>query len=143
MFGDGDKETLKSEIWNDTYNTMFNRSIFFLHKGALVRDSRGHIGLAHVISIDQTDYVIPQGQPLRLTFRLANTGQAHWLNTNSQIFGLVRLASHLTDSSGISSTSFSRTPACRSDLVSVLTIDVTVTGPWRVPRRLISSLRVT
>jgi hypothetical protein len=79
---------------------MHNRAIFFLHKGPLARDSRSHIGLAHVIRIDKTDDVLEAGQALRLSVTITNTGEASWLSTNSQIFGIVRLATHLYDGDG-------------------------------------------
>jgi len=101
LFGQpGDTEGLRSELWNQTYNAMHNRAIFFLHKGPLARDSRSHIGLAHVIRIDKTDYTLEAGQALRLSVTITNTGKASWLNTNSQIFGIVRLGTHLYDGDG-------------------------------------------
>ena len=101
LFGQaGDTESLRSELWNQTHNAMHNRAIFFLHKGPLARDSRSHIGLAHVIRIDKTDYALEAGQALRLSVTMTNTGEASWLNTNSQIFGIVRLATHLYDGDG-------------------------------------------
>jgi SAM-dependent methyltransferase len=101
LFGQpGDTESLRSELWNQTYNAMHNRAIFFLHKGPLARDSRSHIGLAHVIRIDKTDYALEAGQALRLSVTITNTGKASWLNTNSQIFGIVRLGAHLYDGDG-------------------------------------------
>ena len=101
LFGQpGDTERLRSDLWNQTYNAMHNRAIFFLHKGPLARDSRSHIGLGHVIRIDKTDYVVQAGQPLRLTVSVTNSGDASWLNTNSEIFGIVRLAAHLYDGDG-------------------------------------------
>jgi len=101
LFGQpGDAESLRSELWNQTYNAMHNRAIFFLHKGPLARDSRSHVGLAHVIRIDKTDYALEAGQALRLSVTITNTGTASWLNTNSQIFGIVRLATHLYDGDG-------------------------------------------
>ena len=101
LFGQpGDAESLRSELWNQTHNAMHNRAIFFLHKGPLARDSRSHIGLAHVIRIDKTDYALEAGQALRLSVTITNTGEASWLNTNSEIFGIVRLATHLYDGDG-------------------------------------------
>jgi hypothetical protein len=102
-------EQLKSELWNQTYNTMTNHAIFFLHKGALARDSRSHIGLAHTLSTKTTEYSISRSQELRIVFNVANTGEATWLHTNSEIFGIVRLASHLYDATGnLLSVDFSR-----------------------------------
>ena len=101
LFGQpGDAESLRAELWNQTHNAMHNRAIFFLHKGPLARDSRSHIGLAHVIRIDKTDYALEAGQALRLSVTITNTGEASWLNTNSAIFGIVRLATHLYDGDG-------------------------------------------
>lgn len=95
--GDGN---LKSEIWNQTYNATHSRTIFFLHKGELVRDSRSHVGLAHRIEIEKKDHVIASGRRLRVVCRVVNTGEAWWLNTNSEIFGIVRLGSHLYRADG-------------------------------------------
>jgi SAM-dependent methyltransferase len=100
IYGEGEKDPLKNEIWNQTYNTMFNRSIFFLHKGPLARDSRSHIGLAHTIAIDRPDYRIRAGEALRLSFTITNTGEATWLHRNAEIFGIVRLGAHLADGDG-------------------------------------------
>jgi hypothetical protein len=91
------RESLRSEIWNQTYNGMHNRSIFFLRKGALRRDSRHHVGLAHRLSVGQQQFTGRAGESVAMTFRVTNTGEAHWLHTNSEIFGIVRLASHLYD----------------------------------------------
>jgi hypothetical protein len=93
-------ERLKATIWNNTVNTMTNRAIFFLHKGPFVRDSRSHVGLAHHIDIGPREYVIEQGQPLRLDVKVSNVGDATWLHTNTAIFGIVRLATHLYDREG-------------------------------------------
>ena len=104
-----DKEPVKAEIFNNTYNTLFNRTIFFLHKGPLRRDSRSHVGLAHRLSADQRVYTAAAGAPVSMTFTLENTGEAVWLHQNSEIFGLVRLASHLYDDGGdLLSVDFSR-----------------------------------
>jgi SAM-dependent methyltransferase len=100
LFGAGDPSALRSEIWNQTYNAMHNRAVFFLHKGPLVADSRSHVGLAHVLRTDRTEYTVPAGQNLGITFMLENTGAAAWLHQNSLIFGIVRLATHLYDEHG-------------------------------------------
>jgi SAM-dependent methyltransferase len=98
--GGPNHERLKSDLWNHTYNTMMNGAVFFLHKGPLARDSRSHIGLAHELRADRPDYTGRAGQPIPMSFTLRNTGVASWLNRNSEIFGIVRLASHLSDGDG-------------------------------------------
>jgi SAM-dependent methyltransferase len=97
LYGAGDAHEIRSEIANQTYNTMFNRTIFFLHKGPLVRDSRSHVGLAHTMQLDRHDYFTELGAPLRVSITLTNSGEASWLHTNSEIFGIVRIGTHLYD----------------------------------------------
>jgi SAM-dependent methyltransferase len=109
LFGAGDQEPLKSDVWNETHNAMHNRAIFFLHKGPLRRDSRSHLGLAHGIELAQTAYEVAAGELLRVSLSVTNTGDAHWLNTNSEIFGIVRVGTHVYDSGGrLISVDFSR-----------------------------------
>jgi SAM-dependent methyltransferase len=128
-------ERLKSEIWNQTYNAMTSRAIFFLHKGPLVRDSRSHIGLAHTISAHQASGAGPAGRPISLSFTIANTGDARWLHTNDQIFGIVRLASHLYDASGtLLSVDFSRHELAK-DVLPGESIDMTVSVTLPRPGR--------
>lgn len=95
-----EKEPLRAEIWNQTYNAMFNRSVFFLHKGPLRLDSRSHVGLAHALTPGGTTFTVRSGEALSIGFTLQNTGTAAWLNTNSEIFGIVRLGSHLFHEDG-------------------------------------------
>ena len=133
MYEADGKEPLKSRTWNQTYNTMFNRSIFFLHKGPLRRDSRSHIGLAHSIAVDRGDVVTTSGIPVGLTFTLHNAGGAAWLDRNSEIFGIVRLASHLYDNQGnLIEVDYSRhdlpAPVEPGETIR-LTIDVSLPGP--------------
>jgi hypothetical protein len=54
-------------------------------------------------------YSVSRSQELRIVFNATNTGEATWLHTNSEIFGIVRLASHLYDGAGdLLSVDFSR-----------------------------------
>lgn len=91
---------LQSAAWQRMHETMLNRTVFFLHKGELRRDSRGHDGLAHRMSVYPETVSSPDGGPVTLTFTITNTGTAHWLNQGPEIFGLVRLACHLYDEHG-------------------------------------------
>jgi len=88
---------LRSAAWQRMHDTMLNRTVFFLHKGELRRDSRGHDGLAHRISVHPETVSSPHGDPVALTFTITNTGTAYWLHQGPHIFGLVRLACHLYD----------------------------------------------
>ncbi|HET9370392.1 MAG TPA: hypothetical protein VFO19_09095, partial [Vicinamibacterales bacterium] len=102
MFGGGSHDALKSGIWNQTYNAMHNRAIFFLHKGELARDSRSHVGLAHRIRIDGVEQAGAVGaRTVSVRVSLENTGGATWLHENGgAIFGVVRLGTHLYDGRG-------------------------------------------
>ena len=95
-----DDAGLRIDSWTRMHDTMLNRSVFFLHKGELRRDSRGHVGLAHAMAVEPSAIALRPGQAAALTFTITNTGEAHWLNQAPEIFGLVRLACHLYDGSG-------------------------------------------
>ena len=91
---------LRSAAWERMHETMLNRTVFFLHKGDLRLDSRGHHGLAHRMSVHPETVSSSNGAPVTLTFTITNTGAAYWLNQGTEIFGLVRLACHLYDEHG-------------------------------------------
>jgi hypothetical protein len=91
---------LRSAAWGRMHDTMLNRTVFFLHKGELRLDSRGHGGLAHTMTVAPETVSSPGGDPVTLTFTITNTGAAHWLNQGPEIFGLVRLACHLYAENG-------------------------------------------
>ena len=94
-----DHDAVQMETWARMRDTMLNRSVFFLHKGELRLDSRGHTGLAHFIEVEPATATARDGA-VTLSFTITNTGEAHWLHQAPEIFGLVRLACHLYDESG-------------------------------------------
>jgi SAM-dependent methyltransferase len=100
LLGRGSRDALQASLWNHTYNAMHNRAIFFLHKGPLVRDSRGHTGLAHSLALDRPDYAVSARNRVVVSAHLRNTGEARWLNQNNEIFGIVRLGTHLYAADG-------------------------------------------
>jgi SAM-dependent methyltransferase len=114
VFGGGDQQGLRSRAWDSMRDAMVNRSVFFLHKGQPRRDSRSHEGLAHEMAVDRSELTMRAGALVPLTFTIANTGDASWLSEGRQIFGLVRLASHLaTDDGRMLEVDFSREPLPR------------------------------
>jgi hypothetical protein len=99
-FGGGDQRALGNEVWLRTREALLSRTIFFLHKGPLRRDSRSHTGLAHVLRVDKSSQHAGPGEDAHVSLTISNVGDAHWLNTNSEIFGIVRLGAHLYDGAG-------------------------------------------
>ena len=91
---------LRSAAWQRMHDTMLNRTVFFLHKGELRFDSRGHDGLSHRMHVEPESVSSPTGDPVTLTFTITNTGTALWLKHGVAIFGLVRLACHSYDEHG-------------------------------------------
>jgi SAM-dependent methyltransferase len=129
------RDELRDDIYNRTHNGTITRSIFFLHKGPLRRDSRSHLGLRHRISAERGDVRAMARVPFTLRFHLENTGTATWLATNNEIFGVVRLGSHLYDSEErLLDVDFSRHGLARSvepGATEDLEIELTINSPGR------------
>lgn len=89
--------TLASTVLENIRNVMISKTIFFLHKGAVVLDSRSHIGLSHSISIigGSNEFSINAGEDLYIPIRVSNTGIAKWLNENISHIGVVFIGVHL------------------------------------------------
>jgi len=86
-----------SSIVDNIGNVMTKKTIFFLHKGEMVHDSRNHIGLSHSIFIDKKILYTKAGEDLNITLRVSNTGAATWLNKNIHDIGVVKIGVHLYD----------------------------------------------
>jgi SAM-dependent methyltransferase len=80
--------------------TLRNQSVFFLHKGPLQRDSRSCVGLEHELRCSSSEYEVPRGSPLHLTVALTNRGRAAWLSRKDDVFGIVRIGTHLCAADG-------------------------------------------
>lgn len=97
-------ERRAGEFSNDVYanacNVMTNKTIFFLHKGDLVTDSRSHHGLGHRIVAPTGPFQVNAGEEIEIPIEVTNTGHAIWLNKNTSDYGVVKIGSHLYDSSG-------------------------------------------
>jgi hypothetical protein len=78
--------------------SMSQWSIFFLHKGKPLLDSRGTAGLRGEIKIIQAPATVPSGQPFEVKVQCINTGEAVWLGPEAyQQVGSVRIGPHLYD----------------------------------------------
>lgn len=91
--------------------TALDQSIFFLHKGEMVLDSRSYVGLAHTIRLPHGRYTLHAGEELTLDLTITNTGQSTWLVENIQEIGVVNIGTHLFDGQGeLLNLDFSRHP---------------------------------
>ena len=125
-----DDGALRVAAWDRMSETMMNRSVFFLHKGDLRRDSRGHAGLSHAMHVVPNEVMLPaQDDAVTLTFTITNTGEAYWLHEGPEIFGLVRLGCHLYDEAGALVTVDHFRHALSSTIAPGHTITVTVSVP--------------
>ena len=61
-------------VLDNISGTMTNRTIFFLHKGDFVPDSRSHVGLAHTIAVAKREYTVTLGERVDIPLRITNTG---------------------------------------------------------------------
>jgi hypothetical protein len=91
---------LRRSVWQNIRHEMMNRTIFFLHKGPVQLDSRQHTGLAHHMVITPDRLLLKAQSSVTLHVEIVNTGSATWLHEGPEIFGLVRLGSHLATAEG-------------------------------------------
>jgi SAM-dependent methyltransferase len=94
------EETLSDRLVSNVAASTSNRSIFFLGKGRVRPDSRSHVGLRHEMSVSPA--VVKSAHPTPITLHVVfhNTGTADWLAVNTEIFGIVRVGTHLFDVDG-------------------------------------------
>lgn len=79
---------------------IINKSTFFLSKGELVLDSRGHVGLAYEMSAAQSEYEAKVGEVVKIPVTIKNTGSAIWLHENFVDIGIVKIGTNLLDEDG-------------------------------------------
>jgi len=86
------------------------RSIFMLHKGRFVPDTRlSHVAsgggpqagaardLQHTIKTDRIDYTARPGEEITINTKITNTGSVIWLHDNIIDYAVVKLGVHLCD----------------------------------------------
>lgn len=88
------------DVYVNACNIMVNKTIFFLHKGEPILDSRSHIGLGHKIVVPAGPIQAIVGEDVELMIEVTNTGRSVWLNSNHSDYGVVKIGSHLYDVNG-------------------------------------------
>jgi SAM-dependent methyltransferase len=91
---------LERAVLANIRETMVSQTIFFLHKGEVVRDSRSHIALAHKLGASGSAFEIARGESVELLVTAHNAGLSKWLSANLYGVGVVRLGAHLYDGAG-------------------------------------------
>lgn len=88
------------------------RSIFMLHKGVFVPDTRlSHVAkgggpgspaardLQHEMAADRREYNAKPGEKVGVSLRIRNTGSVTWLHENIVDYAVVKIGGHLYDNS--------------------------------------------
>ncbi len=91
---------LSLRMLDNVTNTMTNKAVFFLHKGARQLDSRGVEGLFGEINVGLRTVNVNAGEDFTLNCVLRNTGQARWLSQHPHAVGEVQVGVHLYDEQG-------------------------------------------
>ncbi|HJV87709.1 MAG TPA: class I SAM-dependent methyltransferase [Noviherbaspirillum sp.] len=73
------------------------KTVFFIHKGVAMPDSRGHEGLAYAMKAERTSYKVGRSEQLVIDVDILNSGGAKWLCKNFGDLGVVKLGAHLYD----------------------------------------------
>ena len=91
-----------SKIKKNVRKTTANKTIFFLHKGPLVYDSRNHAGMSHSIALKNGRELVEcnVGEDINFQLKITNNGNAIWLNDNIKGIGVVGIGTHLFDEEG-------------------------------------------
>ncbi len=79
---------------------IINKSTFFLSKGELVHDSRGHLGLSYEMTTAQSEFEVKVGEAVEIPVTVKNTGSAIWLHENFVDIGIVKIGTNLLDENG-------------------------------------------
>jgi SAM-dependent methyltransferase len=105
-------QEVEAGMWETVKDAAESQSIFYLFKGSRVLDSRQHKGLAHHIHLRTGHLLVRAGEAFEISISVKNTGDARWLAENDgEIFGVVRIGTHLLDGTGrLRSIDFTRHP---------------------------------
>ncbi|MEM7799466.1 MAG: hypothetical protein AAF633_09765, partial [Chloroflexota bacterium] len=114
---------------------LIQKTLFFLHKGEPILDSRSHHGLNGSIQPDAVRYEVPRGEVLKIPLKINNSGRATWLTKNVQEIGVVQIGTHLySGENDLIDFEFSRHPfeqPLRPDDRLERTIDLRFENPGR------------
>lgn len=93
-----DRECIPEHLVKHVVQSMTQWSIFFLHKGSLILDSRGTTGLLGEVKVIDAPASVISGHPFEVKVRCVNTGSAIWLASNDyEDVGNVKVGPHLYD----------------------------------------------
>ena len=98
------------KLYYTLLKSILGRSIFMLHKGPFVPDSRLSFAakgggaqasaardLQYTMTVDRTDYQARAGEKIAINVRVTNTGSVIWLHDNIVDYAVVKIGGHLYD----------------------------------------------
>jgi len=85
------------KVMKSLRKVLSNKTIFFLHKGKFLPDSRLHEGLSHQIDSPCRGVREKRGKSIKLSLSIQNTGESRWLTKNIAQIGVVHIGTHLYD----------------------------------------------
>jgi SAM-dependent methyltransferase len=100
LIGRDPSRALTRRVLNNVTDTMTNKTVFFLHKGARRIDSRGVQGLRGELEVVPSRLDVAAGTDFTLRCVLRNTGEARWLHHNAHGVGEVQVGTHLYGAHG-------------------------------------------
>ena len=128
---------LSQNIMQGCINLMTNKTIFFLHKGQFVSDSRSAIGLSHRIEILSISQSTESNYDIGVALRLHNVGDSKWLSSNVVEHGTVKLGVQLMIDGEVIDDSFLRIPLPR-DVLPGDYLDINIEIPSSADKNLVS-----
>lgn len=89
------ERVLPERLAASSLDAMASGTVFFLVKGKLQLDSRGHTGLQYRIALPRTEFRVALNSTFILEVSVVNTGEARWLAKTPNMLGAVSVGIHL------------------------------------------------
>jgi ubiquinone/menaquinone biosynthesis C-methylase UbiE len=91
------RKKLQNRVIGHTSKCMQNSTVFYLHKGDFISDSRAFQGLKHKIESKVNNIHVEAGKTFCFELNIKNIGSSRWLHVNTYDIGVVKIGFHLYD----------------------------------------------
>jgi len=88
---------LEKRVIGHISSCMQNSTVFYLHKGDFLSDSRTYQGLKHRIESKVDNISVRAGETFSFELNIKNVGSSRWLHSNTYDVGVVKVGFHLYD----------------------------------------------